>query len=531
MHRKYWLCGIVLLFSLITLSATAQEMMSPACATSDPPRPPDYISFPPHTTTVSPTTLDLAPLKAVLLVGPIDGNDGSWTLEEIANMELAADELEAHGVTVYRFYPGGSVWDQIKDAAEGAHFLLYRGHGLYDGNLPHPNVGGFDLSSGCYSSDDIRQDLHLAPSAIVMLYGCFTAGSSSAPGDTHDIGITEASRRVAQYSDPFFDIGAAGYYANWFGDAFQQFLANLFAGQTLGDAYENYFDFNSDTVYRTTHPDHPSMAMWVDKDHWGYWKYNNAFAGQPDQTLEDLFPPAELSGIPTSLVFTATVEGSVQIAPASYTVTPQNSGNDADLDWTLSTAGEWFTVSPGSGATPETFTITPQTFDTSRPGVYTGAVTVTSPSETKNPVQRIDLTLRVFAPALGGLPSAFHFVYSTVDEEFLQPNYEVTPQNVGSDATLTWEIATDSPWLALSTDSGATPQTFTITTTGFDTTTVAAYSGVLTVTVTDPIQTYQSPQVLPVTLRVIDWPFSNVHLPLIARSSEMSSDREKAPAR
>lgn len=538
MHCKYWPCGIVLLLLLITLPAAAQESAPPACAAPSPPRPPDHISFPPRTTAVSPTALDLAPLKAVLLVGPIDGNDGSWTLEEIANMELAAAELEAHGVTVYRFYPGDSEWDQIKAAAESAHFLLYRGHGIYDGNLPHPNVGGFDLSSGYYSSDDIRQDLHLAPGAIVMLYGCFTAGSSSAPGDTHDIGITEASRRVAQYSDPFFDVGAAGYYANWFGNAFQQFLANLFSGQTLGDAYENYFDFNSDTVYRTTHPDHPGMVMWVDKDHWGYWTYNNAFAGQPDQTLEDLFPSAELGGIPASLVFTATVEGSAQIAPPSYTVTPQNSGNDADLGWTLSTAGEWFTVSPSSGATPETFTITPQTFDTSRPGTYTGAVTVTvtAPSETKNPVQRIDLTLRVFAPALGGLPSAFHFVYSTVDEEFLQPSYEVTPQNVGSDATLTWEIATDSLWLALSTYSGVTPQTFTITSTGFDTATVAAYSGVLTVTVTDPVQTYQSPQVLPITLRIIDWPFSNVYLPLIVRNSgfrciKMGSDGGKAPAR
>jgi hypothetical protein len=228
MHRKYRLWILFLLLLLITPTPppiTAQGIAPPICATSGPPRPPDHISPPLSTAIVPSTALNLAPLKAVLLVGPIDGNDGDWTQAEIANMELAATELEAHSVTVYRFYPGDSDWAQIEAAAEGAHFLLYRGHGVYDGNLPHPNVGGFSLSSGYYSPDRIRQNLHLAPDAIVMLYGCFTTGSSSAEGDRHDIGITEAGRRVAQYSDPFFDIGAAGYYANWFGNAFQQFLA------------------------------------------------------------------------------------------------------------------------------------------------------------------------------------------------------------------------------------------------------------------------------------------------------------------
>ena len=38
-------------------------------------------------------------------------------------------------------------------------------------NLPYPNVGGFSLSSGYYSPTSIRQNLNLAPDAIVMLYG------------------------------------------------------------------------------------------------------------------------------------------------------------------------------------------------------------------------------------------------------------------------------------------------------------------------------------------------------------------------
>jgi len=436
-------------------------------------------------------------------------------------MELAAAELEAHGVTVHRFYPGNSDTDEIEQAAKGAHFLLYRGHGVYDGNLPYPNVGGFSLSSGYYSPDRIRQNLDLAPNAIVMLYGCFTAGSSSATGDTYDIGITEAGRRVAQYSDPFFDIGAAGYYANWFGNAFAQFSANLFAGQTLGQAYENYADFNPDTVHRTTHPDHPEMAMWVDKDYWGYWQYNNAFVGKSGQMLEDLFPVATLMDIPGSITFTVTVENDVVIQPTDYIVTPGNGGGDAVLDWTLSAEGDWFTVTPQTGSTPDGFTVTPQCFDTSRPGTYTGVVTVTvtNPVYTRNPIQRIDLTLRVFAPQLGGLPSAFRFVYSNVSEEFLQASYKVTPENVGSETPLHWNVATDSAWLSITPISGTTPQSFTLTATDFDTTTVAVYSGWLTVTVTDPARTYLSPQALPVTLSIVNTPFSRIHLALILRNS------------
>jgi len=232
----------------------------------------------------------LPPLKAVLLVGPIDDDSGSWTTQEKQNMDLAAAELQANGVSVFSFYTPNNDWNQIKAAADGAHFLFYRGHGVYWSAMPHPIVGGFALKNKFVSSDNIRSDLHLAPHAIVMLYGCFTAGSSG--NDTTSLDNAEARRRVAQYSDPFFDIGAAGYYANWFGDAFQKFVRYLFQGMTLAQAYEAFYDFNSATVERSMHPDHPALSMWLDKDYWynPLPQYNNAFAGMPEQTLAGLFP-------------------------------------------------------------------------------------------------------------------------------------------------------------------------------------------------------------------------------------------------
>ncbi len=234
------------------------------------------------------THLDLPPLKAVLLVGPIDGDDGDWTHGEKANMDLAAAELEANGVTVHKFYTPDNDWTQITAASRGAHFLLYRGHGVYKGQMPHPTVGGFNLKDGVITPEQIRADLQLAPNAIVMLYGCFTAGSASS--DEEPITSTEAQRRVAEYARPFIDIGAAGYYANWHGDAFQMFVRALFAGQTLQQTYETYFDYNQTTVEHYIYPADAARVIWLDKDvHGDMLQYNHAFIGQPDQTLSTLF--------------------------------------------------------------------------------------------------------------------------------------------------------------------------------------------------------------------------------------------------
>jgi hypothetical protein len=338
----------------------------------------------------------LQTLKAVLLVGPIDGNDGPWTKTEIANMELAATVLINQGVEVHKFYPGRGTIAEIEAAAEGAHFLLYRGHGVYDGKIPYPTVGGFYLSSGYYSPERIQTNLHLAPNAIVMLYGCFTAGSSSAPDDEIDIGITEASRRVAQYSAPFFKIGAAGYYANWYGNAFEAFLNNLFAGQTLGSAYENYFDFNSQTVYRTFHPDFPTFPMWVDKDKWGdpsYWQYNNAFVGLADKTLMDLFSPPTLGEFPENLRFFYSTTDQQFLNPA-FDLHLKNTGDDQLIDWEAVTFESWIVVSPENGQTPNTISVSVANFDTTKSDNYAGTITFNG-SIQGTPVNNSPITLPV----------------------------------------------------------------------------------------------------------------------------------------
>ena len=207
-HSSRWLLAFITLTILLAGPS--------ATLAADPPYP-QGASAPTLLETIAPDfrvveqstpAVSLQGLVAVLIVGPVDGDYGPATTAGKEAMDLAATELAANGVTVYKFYTPANDWSQITAAAEGAHFLFYRGHGVYWSSLPHPTVGGFYLKDHFVSPGDIRDDLHLASGAIVIMSSaCFASGSSSVAGDIVD--SSEALRRVAQYSDPFFDIGAA----------------------------------------------------------------------------------------------------------------------------------------------------------------------------------------------------------------------------------------------------------------------------------------------------------------------------------
>jgi uncharacterized repeat protein (TIGR01451 family) len=326
--------GLVVIGSALLVCALALIARQPFAVASPPPTPqtpphpprPPEDAFAPSTHVESAreaSSLNASSLKAVLLVGPIDGDYGQWTQREKDNMDLAAEELESFGVTVLKFYTPSNDWEQIKSAADDAHFLFYRGHGVYDGSIPPNWVGGFALKDKFASSDDIRNDLNLAPNAVVMLYGCFTAGSSSAEGD-EEIDLAEAKRRVGMYSSPFVDLEVSAYYANWFGNAFQMFVRYLLEGQTLGEAYESFYDFDAGTVDRSAHPNVPGYVMWIDKDFWGrHWQYNNAFVGKPDMDIQDaLGPQLQLSKVVTP---TVVISGET----LTYTLSVTNTGVSA----------------------------------------------------------------------------------------------------------------------------------------------------------------------------------------------------------
>lgn len=168
-----------------------------------------------------------ASLRAVIVVGPIDGETGGWTLEQVGYARSTAATLRSHGVEVTEFYPPNDDWEAIKDASRTTQFWVYYGHGVDWGD----QVGGLSLTNRLVHPS-LLGDLNLAPGAVVMLYACYAAGGS---GD-EVIDRQTALRRVTQYARPFVSASAT-VYADWHGEAFATFVNDLFGGMTFEGAY------------------------------------------------------------------------------------------------------------------------------------------------------------------------------------------------------------------------------------------------------------------------------------------------------
>jgi|SaaInl3SG_22_DNA_1037383.scaffolds.fasta_scaffold08440_3 hypothetical protein len=170
-------------------------------------------------------------LQAILIVGHQEDGTG----RAMDNMDKVADVFLANGVSVHKFYDDQANWNQIVETAKDCSFLVYSGHGSNMGE--NKNVGGLCVNS-MVSSYELMSELRLKENALVVFKSvCNGAGSSA--GDDYDIGLTEAKKRVTYYAYPFFEIGAAAYYANNFGNGVCDFLSEFLSGVTLKQSYLN----------------------------------------------------------------------------------------------------------------------------------------------------------------------------------------------------------------------------------------------------------------------------------------------------
>jgi hypothetical protein len=414
MKRINQLFILLVVFFSLTLTVPVQAQQPTPQASTELPTPP--AEFQPaiqldafQSELVQPETLSLPTLKAVLMVGAIDGDNGPGTTAEVNYMKLAATVLRNNGVQVIEFYPPNADWQQILSAVNGAHFVLYRGHGIYNGDSQHPtSVGGMKMGSIIYTNDMILRDFNPAPNAIYMLYGCYTAGSSG--NDRFSISSSEAQSRIVQYAQPYFEMGAAGYYSNWFGDGYAKILEKLFQGYTLSAAYTSYPDYNPARSEQYPLPNQAGKTLWMDKDYWSPYpvptpQYDHAFAGLANATLTDLFvQEMKLSSNSISLMVQtgySSIQQAIQVTsqpaksfPWSASITFQQGGSG------------WATLSATSGASPNGFTVQ---IPSGKPtGTYRATIQVAS-SDTglRNNPQTIAVTLvvvpqlrQVFLPSL-----------------------------------------------------------------------------------------------------------------------------------
>jgi hypothetical protein len=170
-----------------------------------------------------------ASLEAVLVVG----NTEESTKSAMSQMDTLANIFIKNGVKVTKFYDKNTNWEAIKAASKTASFFVYAGHGSTLGL--NGASGGFCLKEFIYTKQ-ILEEFQLKKNALVLFKSvCRGAGSSA--DDLKDIGIKEAVKRVTDYSQPFFSVGASCYYADNFGGGVDLFLSEFFKGKNISDCY------------------------------------------------------------------------------------------------------------------------------------------------------------------------------------------------------------------------------------------------------------------------------------------------------
>lgn len=169
-------------------------------------------------------------LKAVLIVGNVEENTPIF----IKEMNKISILLEQHQVKTYKFYNHKADWNNIVDIAKDCNFFIYTGHGSTAGK--NNNAGGICLKN-TVSTEKMLSTLKLKDNALVLfMHVCYGAGSTAT--DLKDIGIQEAEKRVRHYAFPFFEVGAAAYYANNFDNGVYSFLELFLTGKSIYEAYK-----------------------------------------------------------------------------------------------------------------------------------------------------------------------------------------------------------------------------------------------------------------------------------------------------
>ncbi len=165
------------------------------------------------------------PPKVVIIVGPNESRTAKY--RDQANVLAAI--ASGYGASVVKIYSPYATWSKVKSKAQGANLLIYLGHGNgwpspYKPYQPYTKDGlGLNRSSGNGNSNlkyrgeyYVRNELHLAPNAVVILnHACYTSGSSE-PGRA-DPSKSTAIKRVDNFGAGFLRTGAKAVFAETHG--------------------------------------------------------------------------------------------------------------------------------------------------------------------------------------------------------------------------------------------------------------------------------------------------------------------------
>lgn len=154
--------------------------------------------------------------KVVIVVGPT----GTGTAHRKSDGDEIAVEARKYTSNVIKIYSPNATWARVKAAAQGASVLVYMGHGngwpsIYspfqmltkDGMGLDPASGADSTRTVYYGEQYIRDEIRLAPNAVVLLYHLCYASGNTEPGLAAGT-FAQARERVDNYGAGFIGAGA-----------------------------------------------------------------------------------------------------------------------------------------------------------------------------------------------------------------------------------------------------------------------------------------------------------------------------------
>jgi len=184
---------------------------------------------------VTPARAAAAQLKAVIVVGPTHGS----TAKYLEYGESLAKVAASYGMDVRRVFHPKATWANVLANAQGANLLVYMGHGngwpspyapyqerTKNGMGLNPYEGGSTSNVEYYGAKPIREQLVLAPNALVLLnHLCYAAGNGE-PGMAIP-SWSVAHQRADNFAAGFLAAGAKGVFAySW--QPFEKLVKALF---------------------------------------------------------------------------------------------------------------------------------------------------------------------------------------------------------------------------------------------------------------------------------------------------------------
>jgi flagellar hook assembly protein FlgD len=159
--------------------------------------------------------------KVVIVVGPV----GSHNAHYKSDAEEIATEARRWTPNVVKITTPNATWSKVKAAMQGASVFVYLGHGngwpspyppfqtvTKDGLGLDPSTGADGTKTVYYGEDSLRNDIRLAPNAVVLLYHLCYASGNTEPGLA--VGTFADSRqRVDNYGAGFIGAGARAVVA------------------------------------------------------------------------------------------------------------------------------------------------------------------------------------------------------------------------------------------------------------------------------------------------------------------------------